>query len=106
MKRTMILVVAAVMLAVAAAPAMAQNDKAAQRAANKAAKQEQRAQNRAAKGGGVQKAAPAQGGAVPDDAFAQKALPSSGGMPAGSVALLGTGVLLVGGGLVVRRMVR
>jgi hypothetical protein len=43
---------------------------------------------------------------VPDDAFAQKALPSSGGMPAGSVALLGTGVLLVGGGLVVRRMVR
>lgn len=93
-------------IAVAAAPAMAQNDKAAQRAANKAAKQEQRAQNRAAKGGGVQKAAPAQGGAVPDDAFAQKALPSSGGMPAGSVALLGTGVLLVGGGLVARRMVR
>lgn len=106
MKRIMILAVAAVMLTVAAAPAMAQNDKAAQRAANKAAKQEQRAQNRAAKGGGVQKAAPAQGGAVPDDAFAQKALPSSGGMPAGSVALLGTGVLLVGGGLVARRMVR
>ena len=106
MKRIMILAVAAVMLTVAAAPAMAQNDKVAQRAANKAAKQEQRAQNRAAKGGGVQKAAPAQGGAVPDDAFAQKALPSSGGMPAGSVALLGTGVLLVGGGLVVRRMVR
>ena len=106
MKRIVILTVAAVMLAVAAAPAMAQNDKAAQRAANKAAKQEQRAQNRAAKGGGVQKAAPTQGGAVPDDAFAQKALPSSGGMPAGSVALLGTGVLLVGGGLVVRRMVR
>lgn len=106
MKRIMILAVAAVMLAVAAAPAMAQNDKAAQRAANKAAKQEQRAQNRAAKGGGVQKAAPAQGGAVPDDAFAQKALPSSGGMPAGSVALLGTGVLLVGGGLMARRMVR
>jgi LPXTG-motif cell wall-anchored protein len=105
-KRIMILAVAAVMLTVAAAPAMAQNDKAAQRAANKAAKQEQRAQNRAAKGGGVQKAAPAQGGAVPDDAFAQKALPSSGGMPAGSVALLGTGVLLVGGGLVARRRVR
>lgn len=105
MKRIMILAVAAVMLAVAAAPAMAQNDKAAQRAANKAAKQEQRAQNRAAKGG-VQKAALAQGRAVPDDAFAQKALPPSGGMPAGSVALLGTGVLLVGGGLVARRMVR
>jgi hypothetical protein len=105
-KRIMILAVAAVMLAVAAAPAMAQNDKAAQRAANKAAKQEQRAQNRAAKGSGVQKAAPAQGGAVPDGAFAQKALPSSGGMPAGSVALLGTGVLLVVGGLVARRMVR
>jgi type II secretory pathway pseudopilin PulG len=106
-KRIIILAVAAVMLAVAAAPAMAQNDKAAQRAANKAAKQEQRAQNRAAKGAGsVQKAAPAQGGAVPDEAFAQKALPSSGGMPAGSVALLGTGVLLVGGGLVARRMVR
>ena len=52
MKRIMILAVAAVMLAVAAAPAMAQNDKAAQRATNKAAKQEQRAQNRAAKGGG------------------------------------------------------
>lgn len=107
MKRIMVLAVAAIMLAVAAAPAMAQtDDKAAKRAAKRAAKQEQRAQNEAAKGGGVQKAAPAQGGAVPDDTFAQKALPSSGGMPAGSVALLGTGVLLVGGGLVARRMVR
>ena len=103
----MILAVAAVMLAVAAVPAMAQgDDKAANRAAKRAAKQEQRAQNRApADGGGVQKAAPAQG-AVPDDAFAQKALPSSGGTPASNVALLGAGVLLVGGGLVVRRLVR
>ena len=105
MKRIMILAVAAVMLTLAAAPAMAQNDKAAQRAANKAAKQEQRAQNRAAKGA-VQKAALAQGRAVPDDAFAQKALPSSGGMPVGNAALLGAGVLLVGSGLVARRMVR
>jgi type II secretory pathway pseudopilin PulG len=104
-KRIMILAVVAVMLAVAAAPAMAQNDKAAQRAANKAAKQEQRAQNRAAKGGGVQKAAPAPE-VVPDGAFAQKALPSSGGMPAGKVALLGTGVLLVGGGVVALRITR
>ncbi len=105
MKRIMVLAVAAIMLAVAAAPAMAQtDDKAAKRAAKRAAKQEQRAQNRAAKGD-VQKAAPAQG-AVPNNAFAQKALPSSGGMPAGNVALLGTGVLLVGGGLVVRRLVR
>jgi hypothetical protein len=90
----MILAVAAVMLAVVAAPAMAQgDDKAAKRAAKRAAKQEQ-------------KAAPAQGGAVPNNAFAQKALPSSGGMPVGNVALLGTGVLLVGGGLVAHRLVR
>jgi len=101
----MILAVAAIVLAVAAVPAVAQNDKAANRAAKRAAKQEQRAQNKAAQGG-VQKAAPAQGGTVPGDASAKKALPSSGGMPAGNAALLGAGVLLVGGGLVAHRMVR
>lgn len=106
MKRIMILAVAAVMLAVAAVPAIAQtDDKAAKRAAKKAAKQEQRVQNTAPAKGGVQKAVPAQE-AVPDNAFAQKALPSSGGTSAGNVALLGTGVLLVGGGLLVRRLVR
>lgn len=105
MKRIIILAVAAIMLAVAAVPAMAQgDDKAAKRAAKRAAKQEQKAQNKApANGGGVQKAAPAQG-AVQNDAFAQKALPASGGITAGNVALLGTGVLLVGGGLLIRRM--
>ncbi len=81
-----ILMIATVMVAIlaTAGPAMAQDPKAERKAARQAAKQAQKAQN-------------------PE---AQKQLPSTGGIPAGSVALLGTGALLVGGGLVVRRAVR
>ncbi len=91
MRRIMvILMIATVMVAIlaTAGPAMAQDPKAERKAerkaARQAAKQAQKAQN-------------------PE---AQKQLPSTGGFPAGSVALLGTGALLVGGGLVVRRAVR
>jgi LPXTG-motif cell wall-anchored protein len=66
-----------------AGPAMAQDPKAERKAARKAARQAEKAQNPGA----------------------QKQLPSTGGITAGSVALLGTGALLVGGGLVVRRAV-
>ena len=82
--------IAAVVVAIVATagPAMAQDPKAERKAerkaARQAAKQAQKAQNPGA----------------------QKQLPSTGGIPAGSVVLLGTGALLVGGGLVVRRAVR
>jgi LPXTG-motif cell wall-anchored protein len=90
-----ILMIAAVMVAIGATtgPAMAQvEDKAAARAAKKAdkqaarqaAKQEKRAQNPGA----------------------QKQLPATGGIAASSVVVLGTGALLVGGGLMVRRVIR
>lgn len=92
--------VAAVMVAIAATagPAMAQDPKAERKAerkaAKQAAKQAKRAQNPGAKNPGAQ------------NPEAQKQLPATGGISAGSVALLGTGALLVGGGLVVRRAVR
>ena len=95
-----VLMVAAVMVAIAATagPAMAQDPKAERKAerkaAKQAAKQAKRAQNPGAKNPGVQ------------NPEAQKQLPATGGISAGSVALLGTGALLVGGGLVVRRAVR
>jgi LPXTG-motif cell wall-anchored protein len=95
-----VLMVAAVMVAIAATagPAMAQDPKAERKAerkaAKQAAKQAKRAQNPGAKNPGAQN---------PD---VQKQLPATGGISAGSVALLGTGALLVGGGLVVRRAVR
>lgn len=85
-----VLMIAAVVVAIVATagPAMAQDPKAERKAerkaARQAAKQAQKAQNPGA----------------------QKQLPSTGGIPAGSVALLGTGALLVGGGLVVCRAVR
>jgi LPXTG-motif cell wall-anchored protein len=94
-----VLMVAAVMVAIAATagPAMAQDPKAERKAerkaAKQAAKQAKRAQNPGAKNPGAQ------------NPEAQKQLPATGGISAGSVALLGTGVLLVGGGLVVRRAV-
>ena len=82
-----VLAVIIVVVAVAAVPAIAQN---ADKAANKAAKQA----NRAAKQ--EQKAvAPAED--------KQKALPQSGGASAGNIALLGTGALLVGGGVLLHR---
>jgi len=92
--------VAAVMVAIAATagPAMAQDPKAERKAerkaAKQAAKQAKRTQNPGAKNPGAQ------------NPEAQKSLPATGGISAGSVALLGTGALLVGGGLVVRRAVR
>ena len=92
--------VAAVMVAIAATagPAMAQDPKAERKAerkaAKQAAKQAKRAQNPGTKNPGAQ------------NPEAQKQLPATGGISAGSVALLGTGALLVGGGLVVRRAVR
>ena len=92
--------VAAVMVAIAATagPAMAQDPKAERnaerKAAKQAAKQAKRAQNPGAKNPGAQ------------NPEVQKQLPATGGISAGSVALLGTGALLVGGGLVVRRAVR
>ena len=84
----MVLMVAAIVVAMVAiaGPAMAQDPKAERKAARKAARQAEKAPNP-----GAQK---------------QQQLPATGGIPAGSVALLGTGVLLVGGGLVVRRAVR
>ena len=95
-----VLMVAAVMVAIAATagPAMAQDPKAERKAerkaAKQAAKQAKRAQNPGAQNPGAQ------------NPEAQKQLPATGGISAGSVALLGTGALLVGGGLVVRRAVR
>jgi LPXTG-motif cell wall-anchored protein len=95
-----VLMVAAVMVAIAATagPAMAQDPKAERKAerkaAKQAAKQAKRAQNPGGKNPGAQ------------NPEAQKQLPATGGISAGSVALLGTGALLVGGGLVVRRAVR
>ena len=95
-----VLMVAAVMVAIAATagPAMAQDPKAERKAerkaAKQAAKQAKRAQNPGAKNPGAQ------------NPEAQKQLPATGGISAGRVALLGTGALLVGGGLVVRRAVR
>jgi hypothetical protein len=57
-------------------------------AANKAARQAEN-RHRAAKAGGTSSnVAPSRGGT-------QKALPSNGGMPAGNIALLGAGALLV-----------
>lgn len=80
-----VLVVAVLMLMVAAVPVMAQgDDKAARKAARQAAK--------------------AQKAQVKD--APKKATPNTGGTPVGSVALLGAGVLLVGGGLVAARVAR
>jgi len=85
-----VLVIAAVMVAIVATagPAMAQDPKAERKAERKAARQAAKQAPKAQNPG------------------AQKQLPATGGIAAGSVALLGTGALLVGGGLVVRRAVR
>jgi LPXTG-motif cell wall-anchored protein len=81
-----VLMITAIVVAIVATagPAMAQDPKAERKAARQAARQAEKAQNPGA----------------------QKQLPATGGITAGSVALLGTGALLVGGGLVVRRAVR
>jgi LPXTG-motif cell wall-anchored protein len=81
-----VLMIAAVVVAMVATagPALAQDPKAERKAARKAARQAQKALNPGA----------------------QKQLPASGGIPGGNAALLGTGALLVGGGILVRRAVR
>jgi hypothetical protein len=84
---TMILMVAVVMLVAVAVPVMAQG---ADKAARKAEKQAQKAEKQAQK----------------TDSAPKKATPETGGFSLGSVALLGGGALLVGGGLITLRATR
>jgi len=91
---TVVLTVAIVMLVTVAVPAMAQGD---DKAARKAEKQAQKAEKQAQKAG---KQAPK------TDSAPKKATPETGGFSLGSVALLGGGALLVGGGLITLRATR
>ncbi len=91
---TMVLMVAVVMLVAVAGPAMAQDDK----AAKKAARQAERAAKKAQDPTPAQKATPAANDA------SKKALPATGG-PVANLALLG-GSLIVGGGIVAIRISR
>ena len=84
---TMILMVAVVMLVAVAVPVMAQG---VDKAARKAEKQAQKAGKQAPK----------------TDSAPKKATPETGGFSLGSVALLGGGALLVGGGLITLRATR
>ena len=96
MKKLVVLVaMLAMVLIAAAAPTMAQDDKAAKQA-QKAAKQAQKAAKAEAK---------AAKAAQPSDKI--KEMPKSGGVPIDASLLgLGAGVLLVGGGLLVRKVTR
>ena len=96
MKKLMLLVAMLAMVLIAAAtPTMAQNDKAAKQA-QKAAKQAQKAAKTEAK---------AAKAAQPSDKI--KEMPKTGGVPINASLLgLGAGALLVGGGLLVRRVTR
>jgi LPXTG-motif cell wall-anchored protein len=96
MKKLMLLVaMLAMVLIAAAAPTMAQDDKAAKQA-QKAAKQAQKAAKAEAK---------AAKAAQPSDKI--KEMPKTGGVPINASLLgLGAGALLVGGGLLVRRVTR
>ena len=88
MKKLMLLVAMLAMVLMLAAPAMAQDDKAAKQA-QKAAKAEAKAAKAAQKGDKM------------------KELPKSGGGPINASLLgLGAGALLVGGGLLVRKVAR
>jgi LPXTG-motif cell wall-anchored protein len=96
MKKLMLLVaMLAMVLIAAAAPTMAQDDKAAKQA-QKAAKQAQKAAKAEAK---------AAKAAQPSDKI--KEMPKTGGVTINASLLgLGAGALLVGGGLLVRRVTR
>jgi LPXTG-motif cell wall-anchored protein len=96
MKKLVLLVaMLAMVLIAAAAPTMAQDDKAAKQA-QKAAKQAQKAAKADAK---------AAKAAQPSDKM--KEMPKTGGVPINASLLgLGAGALLVGGGLLVRRVTR
>ena len=96
MKKLMLLVAMLAMVLIAAAtPTMAQDDKAAKQA-QKAAKQAQKAAKAEAK---------AAKAAQPSDKI--KEMPKTGGAPINASLLgLGAGALLVGGGLLVRRVTR
>lgn len=96
MKKLMLLVaMLAMVLIAAAAPTMAQDDKAAKQA-QKAAKQAQKAAKSEAK---------AAKAAQPSDKIRE--MPKTGGVPINASLLgLGAGALLVGGGLLVRRVTR
>jgi LPXTG-motif cell wall-anchored protein len=96
MKKLVLLVaMLAMVLIAAAAPTMAQDDKAAKQA-QKAAKQAQKAAKAEAK---------AAKAAQPSDKM--KEMPKTGGVPINASLLgLGAGALLVGGGLLVRRVTR
>lgn len=88
MKKLMLLVAMLAMVLMLAAPAMAQDDKAAKQA-QKAAKAEAKAAKAAQKDAKM------------------KELPKSGGVPINvSLLGLGAGALLVGGGLLVRKVAR
>lgn len=88
MKKLMLLVAMLALVLMLAAPAMAQDDKAAKQA-QKAAKAEAKAAKAAQKGDKM------------------KELPKSGGVPINASLLgLGAGALLVGGGLLVRKFTR
>jgi LPXTG-motif cell wall-anchored protein len=96
MKKSMLLLaMLAMVLIAAAAPTMAQDDKAAKQA-QKAAKQAQKAAKAEAKAAKT---------AQPSDKM--KEMPKTGGVPINASLLgLGAGALLVGGGLLVRKVTR
>ena len=96
MKKLMLLAAMLAMVLIAAAtPTMAQDDK-ADKQAQKAAKQAQKAAKAEAK---------AAKAAQPSDKI--KEMPKTGGVPINASLLgLGAGALLVGGGLLVRRVTR
>jgi LPXTG-motif cell wall-anchored protein len=88
MKKMMLLVAMLTMMLLLASPALAQNDKAAKQA-QKAAKAEAKAAKAAQKGDKM------------------KEMPKTGGVPINASLLgLGAGALLVGGGLLVRKVTR
>ncbi len=91
-KLMLLMAMLAMVLIAAATPTMAQDDKAAKQA-QKAAKQAQKAAKAEAKA------------AQPSDKM--KEMPKTGGVPINASLLgLGAGALLVGGGLLVRRVTR